>query len=39
MTKCGDAKAFQKFSSVHAYIQSHINLERHLISCGNFKQN
>ena len=38
MAKFRDVKTLQKFSSVHAWIHNHFNLERHLIRCETFKK-
>ena len=39
MAKFRDIKTLQKFSSVHASIHNHFNLDRHLNSRDIFKQN
>jgi putative transposase len=39
MSKFKDLKTLQKFSSVHASIHNHFNLDRHLNSRETFKQN
>jgi putative transposase len=39
MAKFRDSKTLQKFSSIHASIHNHFNLERHLNSRDNCKQN
>ncbi|CAN0547950.1 unnamed protein product, partial [Laminaria digitata] len=39
MSKLRDVKTLQKFASVHASIQSHFNLDRHLNDREIFKQN
>jgi putative transposase len=39
MAKLRDIKTLQKFASVHASIQNHFNLERHLYRRDIFKQN
>ncbi len=38
MSKFMDIKTLQKFSSVHASIHNHFNLERHLIRRDTFKK-
>ena len=38
MAKFRDVKTLQKFASVHASIQNHFNLERHLNRRDIFKQ-
>jgi len=37
MSKFKDVKTLQKFSSVHASIHNHFNLDRHLNSRETFK--
>ncbi len=37
MSKFKDVKTLQKFSSIHASIHNHFNLERHLINRSTFK--
>lgn len=37
MSKFKDTKTLQKFSSIHASIHNHFNLERHLINRFAFK--
>lgn len=39
MARFRDVKALQKFASVHASIQNHFNLDRHLNRRSEFKQN
>ena len=39
MSKFRDVKTLQKFSSIHASIHNHFNLDRHLNNRGTFKQN
>lgn len=39
MARFGDIKTLQKFAFVHASIQNHFNLDRHLIRCDGFEQN
>lgn len=37
MQRFRQMKTLQKFSAVHANFHNHFNLERHLISRGNYK--
>ena len=37
MQRFRQMKTLQKFSAVHAAFHNHFNLERHLISRGNYK--
>ena len=39
MAKFRSAKSLQKFSSIHASVHNHFNLERHLVSRKIFKVN
>ena len=39
MSKFRDIKILQKFTSIHASIHNHFNLERHLTPRETFKQN
>jgi len=39
MSKFRDVKTLQKFGSIHASIHNHFNLDRHLNSRSDFKQN
>ena len=39
MAKFRNMKTLQKFASIHSSIHNHFNLERHLYSRENFKQN
>jgi putative transposase len=39
MSKFRDVKTLQKFSSIHASVHNHFNLDRHLNNRETFKQN